>query len=616
MSGIVGIINLDGASVDRTLLQRMTQFMTYRGPDAQQVWYEGNVGFGHTMLRTTFEAETERQPLSLDGQVWLTADARIDGRDELIEKLKVKGRDAKKANDAELILHAYHVWDEDCVAHLIGDFAFAIWDRRKQKLFCARDRFGIKPFYYARARDVLVFSNTLNCIRQHPAVSNDLNEVAIADFLLSGQNFELNTTTFEDISRLPAAHVLTCHDGAVQTRCYWRLTADHETRYARASDYVDHFKELLHKSVGDCLRTRNAGVLMSGGLDSTTIAAAARELAARNSADLTLRAYSIVSDWLIPDQERYYSGLAADALGLPVSYLVADDYQMYQDWTSARLRRPEPSNLPFLAIIADHLEQVAGDNRVALTGWEGDGVLREAPRRYFEGLWRRGRIGRLTIDTWRYVRTRHRFPAIGLRPAIKGLFKKSVAPEPSTFPKWLNEDFSARLNLTDRWRQMNQNGKPHSRRPTAFLIYSPRNWTALFENYDPGVTGLPLEMRHPLFDLRLMNYLLSLPPVPWCVEKELMRLAMRGVLPEEVRLRPKTLLAGDNDVEFLRRPESEWIDNFEPTPRLANYVDRRRIPPLFGESDPTEVGINTRPLSLNFWLKYSTQAWSQGGTEC
>src|SRR6266550_1706077 len=129
MSGIVGIINLDGAPVDRELIRRMTKFMSYRGPDAQDIWTEANVGFGHAMLRTTFEAETEKQPLTLDGKVWLTADARIDGRAELISELEAKlrtslrtpaqsngnGSDSRTPNDAELILYAYQAWGEDCV---------------------------------------------------------------------------------------------------------------------------------------------------------------------------------------------------------------------------------------------------------------------------------------------------------------------------------------------------------------------------------------------------------------------------------------------------------------------------------------------------------------------
>ncbi len=129
MSGIVGVINLDGAPADRQLLQQMTAFVAYRGPDAQEIWIDGKVGFGHTMLRTTAESMRERQPFSLDGQVWITADARVDGRSDLIGKLASKvNAHLKSAADVELILHAYHAWGEDCVNYLLGDFAFAIWD--------------------------------------------------------------------------------------------------------------------------------------------------------------------------------------------------------------------------------------------------------------------------------------------------------------------------------------------------------------------------------------------------------------------------------------------------------------------------------------------------------
>jgi len=141
LSGIAGLLHLDGAPVDRQLLRRMTELLAFRGPHAQQVWAEGPVGFGHALLRTTGEAEREQQPTSLDGDVWVTADARVDARAELVEKLKAKGRGgppvSARATDAELILHAYHAWGEDSVEHLLGDYAFAIWDAPRRRLFCA-----------------------------------------------------------------------------------------------------------------------------------------------------------------------------------------------------------------------------------------------------------------------------------------------------------------------------------------------------------------------------------------------------------------------------------------------------------------------------------------------
>ena len=157
MSGIFGIFNFDGSPVSPHLLRRMAEFMTFRGPDKQETWVDGGVGLGQAMLRTTDESLRERQPFSLDNQVWIVADARVDGRDELIRRLEAGGRGKlKNVTDVELILQAYHVWGVDCVRRLIGDFAFAIWDKRKQVLFCARDHFGIKPFYYAQAGNCLI----------------------------------------------------------------------------------------------------------------------------------------------------------------------------------------------------------------------------------------------------------------------------------------------------------------------------------------------------------------------------------------------------------------------------------------------------------------------------
>ena len=219
MSGIVGIVNFDGAPVDRDLVTRMTESMVFRGPDALQILVERNVGFGHTMLRTTWEAEDEKQPLTLDGKIWLTADARIDGRAELTQKLGVS---ESTNNDAELMLRAYHSWKEQCIDHLIGDFAFAIWDSNERRLFCARDHFGVKPLYYARtSADCFIFSNTLNTLRLHPSVSDELHEPAIADYVLFGLNQDLASTTFRDIQRVPAGHTLSISKSSLTIRRYW-----------------------------------------------------------------------------------------------------------------------------------------------------------------------------------------------------------------------------------------------------------------------------------------------------------------------------------------------------------------------------------------------------------
>jgi len=249
------------------------------------MWIEGEVGFGHTMLRTTWESEREHQPFSLDGQVWITADARVDDRENLVEKLASKGQEVvSAAPDAELILRAYYAWGEHCVEYLLGDFAFAIWDRHLRRVFCARDHLGIRPFYYFQSGKTFVFSNTLNCVRRHPDVSSKLSDLAVADFLLFALNQDSATTTFSDIQRVAPAHSLTVSKDRCVSRRYWSMPIDEPVYYRRNSDYVDQFSELLRLAIRDRTRTPWMGVLMSGGLDSSALAATACQLSGHRPA--------------------------------------------------------------------------------------------------------------------------------------------------------------------------------------------------------------------------------------------------------------------------------------------------------------------------------------------
>ena len=209
MSGICGIVNPEGLPVDGDLLWRMTRSMAFRGPDAQEIWIGAGTGFGHAQLRTTREAENEEQPCTIDGNAWIVADCRIDARQELIGQLRSAGRQiSETVTDPELILHSYAVWDTACISRLIGDFAFAIRDVARQRLFCARDHLGVKPFYYSQLGgnglgSTFVFGNTLNTLRLHPEVTARLNDLAISDYLIFGHNQDPGTTAFADIRRLP-----------------------------------------------------------------------------------------------------------------------------------------------------------------------------------------------------------------------------------------------------------------------------------------------------------------------------------------------------------------------------------------------------------------------------
>ena len=608
MSGMVGIFRRDGGPVEPALLQALTQFLSFRGPDACEVWSEGPVGFGHAMLRTTHEAAHERQPATLDGRLWITADARIDGRTGLIEKLQTKGGAACGVSvstpDAELILHAYDVWGEACVEHLLGDFSFAIWDAKRERLFCARDQMGVKPFFYAHVGSLVIFSNTLECVRRHPGVSSRLNDLAIADFLLFDRHQDPEATSFGDIQRLPPAHILACEPGKVSVRRYWALSVTTPLQYRREDEYLEHFRELFDTAVADRLRTGSAGVLMSGGLDSPIVAASARRLLPGNENAPGVRAYTNVLDRLIPHEERHYATLVADALGIPIEYLASDHCKLFERAGLPEYHSPEPAHSAWPDTTVDQLRQLAASSRVALTGLGGDPTLCGRISVHFRQLMETKQFGRALADAVRYLTEEGRLSRLYLHKRWGIVFaSQSRAPR---YPEWLNEDLEARLGLRDRWESISRVAPPAAAaRPEAHEAMVAPMWPTLFEGHDSGVTRVPVEVRHPFFDLRLVNFLLALPRLPWCCDKQLLREAARGVLPDPVRLRRKSPLSADPLLALLDRPEAAWVDRFEPVTELERYVVRNRIPAVHREGNSWTAWIHLRPLSLNCWLRRS-----------
>ncbi len=595
---------MDGAAVDRSLLLEMTSFMAFRGPDAQEVWAEGRAGLGHTLLRTTVESVREHQPSSLDGQVWITADARIDGQAELKRELSALGRtNLAAALDHELILHAYHAWGESCVEHLIGDFAFAIWDEPRQKLFCARDHFGVKPFFYAQLGQSIVFSNTLNCVRQHPEIPDELDDLAIADFLLFGANKDPATTSFAHIKRLRAGHALSFTQQGLKVRRYWQFPTDRPVEYRKGGDYTKRFMELLEQAVNDRLRGDHIGIEMSGGLDSTSVAAVAKSLLVRRGTPFKMHIQTIVYDRLFHDDERKFASMAAEVLAIPADIIAADDYQLFENADEPKMWTPEPDPDPVLIRSVDTYQRAARAGRVMLTGWEGDGFLNESPKPYFRQLLANGRVGRFLFEAIGYAITQRKFVPSGKWQWLTGRTTIPQSPGPA-YPDWIDPDLERRFDLKARWNRYQQ---PYSSRGlvsanAARTAEALTEASPFFDYFDPGRTGCAVEYRHPLLDLRLLDYCLSLPPHPWRIHKHVLREAMRGKLPEKVRIRPKTGLAGYPYLELLSQPDARWLDDFVANDGLNRYVKTAGMPRPSTLRDPEAAWIGLRPLCLNIWL--------------
>jgi asparagine synthase (glutamine-hydrolysing) len=612
MSGFFGIVNTDGAPVDLALVRDMAAALLVCGPDRQDTWQEGHVALGHALLRSSFDCPREELPCSLEGEVWIVSDARIDGRAELIGKLRAKGRAdvTAESNDALLILHAYHAWGEKCVQHLIGDFAFAIWDGRSRQLFCARDQFGLVPFYYAETAGALVVSNTVGSLRRHPGISSELNEQAIGDFLLYNLNMSVDTTTaFRDIHSLAPAHTMTWKDGKVRRERYWEMPQDQAYKCSkRPEEWIEGFSAVFEQAIGDRLRSDSAGLHLSGGMDSGSIAAVANKVLRARHQNPDLRAYNIVYESLVREEEGPYSDLTAQYLGIPIQRFVAEEYLLREPDPAPAWISSSPCTIVNQVPEAEISQRIAGFSRTLLTGFGGDPLF--TVQGAFTGAafvpWHLPHAAR---DHYAAFRLYGRLPRPQVRRALRARFGKPASLPP--LPHWLNPEFAKRANLTERAQQLQRNTPIYR---SAQGLTGPL-WGNLFAWGHPGSSGIAVKTLFPFFDTRLVTCVQTVPPLSLRQGKRILRESMRGLMPDEVRTRPKTLLyrtsanPGSEDLgphdKLARLPEVQrWRREMVATPLLATYVDVKLAHAAIDAPAPARDGTPLNScIALAFWLQ-------------
>lgn len=589
--------------MDRALLSALTHALAFRGPDAREVWTDGEIGLGHTLLRTTRESAGERQPASYEGKYWITADARIDCRSELEATLEQGGiRSRQPLADFELILRAYAAWGEACVEHLRGDFSFAIWDKRERRLFCARDHFGIKPFFYAEFEGAFWFSNTLNCLRMHPEFSERLNEQAIADFLLFGVNANSSTTTFHEIRRLPPAHTLTATAEGMRVARYWSAPTDGETRYRHRHEYVENLQVLLQAATEDRMRSDNCAILLSGGLDSGSVAATARESGLPPRPSSSLQAFTVTYNSENAIEDTNFAHKTAKFLGIPHQEIPMDHLEPFESFGDPELAYPEPMEDPFFMGLYEQFQAISGHSRVALSGEGADNLMHFEFWPYATGILRRKKWARFLAVFMGYARVR-RFPWRGIRHRTKKLLgTDDYTPQ---FPSWIAPDFARRMKMEERWQEQNRSFAitTHSTLPRAHASMALPQWQQMFEASDPGVTRNLVEVRFPFLDLRVVNYLLSLPPFPWFYEKMLLREAMSARLPEQVRTRRKAAFGREPLTQKVARFQEELARKNGWEEETRDFVACSRLPLIDERRSEGLLPATIRPLCLNFWLQ-------------
>jgi asparagine synthase (glutamine-hydrolysing) len=280
MCGIAGILHLDQREpVDFGLLARMTAALAHRGPDDEGFYRKGPVGLGHRRL-SIIDLSGGAQPMSNeDGTVWIVFNGEIFNFPELRRELEAAGHAFRTRSDTECIVHLYEEHGpEECAKRLVGQFAFAIWDERARRLFVARDHLGIKPLFFRRAADRLLFASELKALLEDESEAREMDHDALLDYL-AYRYIPAPRTIFRGIEKLPAGHVLVAEGGRVRTSRFWQAPASPEEATAAAGPApateeaaAERLEHILRDSVrGQLMSDVPLGAFLSGGIDSTIV---------------------------------------------------------------------------------------------------------------------------------------------------------------------------------------------------------------------------------------------------------------------------------------------------------------------------------------------------------
>jgi asparagine synthase (glutamine-hydrolysing) len=552
-----------------------------RGPDASRVWSSGAVGLGHCLLATTPESVGEVQPhVAADGGLSIVFDGRIDNRQELAEEF-ARARVALSADfDAAFVLASYRRWGADCAPKLLGDFAFAVWDAQHRRLFCARDVMAQKPFYYHHRRDLFLFASEPQALLKHPAVGRRPNEGMVGECL--SVITSTADTLLADVQRLPRAHRIAVSPGGFKLDTYWEIDTARTIRYRTVDEYCEHLRALLRQVVGDRLRSStNTGVLLSGGVDSSSIMATATQL--RRSGDVTVGcdAFSLIDPGGPLDEKAFIDRTVATLGCTSHQYTPAVfPVQAYHDVTRRRADMASPPNARLVSSVKGGA-QLHGV-RVLLSGVGSDEWL-GGTFDHCADLFRTLRWGALGS----YLRSLSRFPDFELprqtlkvmtwpllsraaRRRIKMLIGRDGVP------RWIRRDFARRIALADRLYPPTPDPPfPTIAQRSIYLDMTSGATIHCIEDEERSAAEFGLEIRYPYADRRVMEFGLAIPEdLRWRggAQKFVLREAMREQLPVEVRLRRTSPNAGSAFVPTLRALADEGLFR-HPAIEREGWVD-------------------------------------------
>lgn len=613
MCGIVGIVgNHQGFPVSAFL--EMRDSIAHRGPDDAGIWESpsGTALLGSRRLAILDLSVSGHQPMEdkSAGHV-IIFNGEIYNYLELAEELAKKGCRFQSRSDTEVLLKSYQTWGNECLNRLNGMFAFAIWDEHRQELFVARDRFGEKPFFYYldRERQFLAFASEIKALVAGRFFPPRPDFFSVYGFLMNREMNSRSETMFEGVSSLPAASALrfSWRDRSLKTWRYWDLDPDRQIHLPNAKEYAERFLEILSESVR--IRRRAdvpVGSSLSGGLDSSTIVG----LIARNKANGRQETFSARFSDASFDEGKFIE-LMTQWANVKSHHAYPDPQRLPEEIEALAWHQDEPfySTTIYAHWCVMRLAKECGVT-VLLDGQGADETLagyHEYFAAYYLYLLRRFRFPRAILSFKSYVgdHGRKRLPLVfgSLLP-----LRLRLAVTRRLRPRALREEFKT------KWHRPPAQSNQRFKDPVHQSLYVTLTQTVLPEllRYaDRNSMAFSREVRLPFLDHRLVEFLYAIPvdqKISGSTTKVVLRNAISGVVPEEIRNRKDKVGFAPPEVSWLRGPLYPWVEEvFSSTQfRQREWCDAAAVDSVWKRFNNGEGGLHTsiwRWLSLEMWAR-------------
>jgi asparagine synthase (glutamine-hydrolysing) len=620
MTAILGIFHRDHSPVPNDLPGYLFAKETSCAIHGTNDWVRGSVGLGCQQFWSTPQDEGLVSPIHDENQCVIVASCRLDERAQLIAALKIESNEVNTWSDTQLILTAYAKWGTKTAEYLAGEFAFIIWDPRKDQVYLARDGLGTRSLCYYLDEQIFIIASVMDHILAHPAINRNINEGKIGDYLV-GNYVSPSESLYQEISFLPPASAMTVDSKSSKSWQYWQIEPLKQIKYKRDEEYAEHYLELLQKVIREHLRTPGpVGISLSGGLDSTTLAA----LIVKNWDDLNIAQPSLIS--FSYDFQRFqgcneseYIDPVVNQLKIESQRVPCDDcwtFNQFHDWSLDRgfILHDMYARLP------DAVARAAQERgiRKLVSGFYGDVLFTG------DGFWlaellyvRQFRLAwQIMRNRWAEIDKQSELFELGLRQLIPYRWKRRyrrVRPRPvSNLHPGLHPEFIKRSRLMERMTQQNE---PNSR-PVPGMSQRINSLTM-----DAFAQGMAATRKHYLkrgmeldpiyWDRRLVEFSLALPADQHGrpgLDRWVVRNAMKSILPEPVRMRTeKTVFLPlmeyglmERSVNLVRtllsKPLIVQQDILQPA-----WLNREMESYFSGKGDGW---LLWKAICLELWLKY------------